>query len=49
MWNVVIGVLILGIVKLIPGIGFFIKFVILAVSFGIVIFTRFGSRSPESV
>ncbi|HDY89113.1 MAG TPA: hypothetical protein ENH82_13490 [bacterium] len=42
--NVIIGVLILGVVKLIPAIGLLSKFVILAVSLGVIIFTRFGTQ-----
>ena len=47
--NVIIGVLILGVVKLIPAIGFLLKFVILAVSFGVIIFTRFGTQKTTTV
>lgn len=42
MRNVLIGVLIIGLVKLIPAIGLLVKFVILALAFGVVLFTRFG-------
>lgn len=44
MLNVIIGVLLIGVVKLIPAIGFFVKFAVLAVSFGVVIITRFGTQ-----
>jgi len=42
--NVIIGVLLIGVVKFIPVIGFFAKFVITTVSFGVVIITRFGTQ-----
>ena len=44
IWNVVVGCLVIGLVKLIPGIGFLCKVVIVAVSFGVVLFTRFGTQ-----
>ena len=47
--NVIIGVLILGVIKFIPAIGFLLKFVILAVSFGVIIFTRFGTQKSTNV
>ncbi len=47
--NVIIGVLILGVIKFIPAIGFLLKFFILAVSFGVIIFTRFGTQKSTSV
>ena len=48
MSNVIIGVLLIGMVKFVPVIGFFVKFVIIAVSFGVVIMTRFGTQKYSS-
>lgn len=48
IFNVVIGALILSMIKLIPAIGFLLKFAILAVSFGVIIFTRFGTQSTTT-
>lgn len=45
LWNVMIGALFLSVIKVIPLVGFLSKIAIIAVSFGVVLFTRFGS--PE--
>jgi len=44
MQNVVIGVLVIGLVRLIPAVGLLVKFAVLAVAFGVVLFTRFGMQ-----
>lgn len=42
--NVVLGVLTISLVRLIPGIGFFAWIVLVSVSLGIVLLTRFGGK-----
>jgi len=44
MRNVLIGVLIIGLVRIIPAVGLLVKFAVFAVSFGVVLFTRFGMQ-----
>lgn len=44
MVNVVLGVLVISLLRLIPGVGFLMGLVLVSVSFGIIIITRIGSR-----
>jgi len=48
MVNVIVGVLVLAVIRFIPILGFLVKVGIMAVAFGMLIFTRFGTRSTTS-